>query len=197
MPKILIIDMYSTMQVFSKYKKRYKRAFAGQAKLSFRRWNDVHGIDAVIAKGSKSVDGIIITGSDYFVRDKVKATVPSIVFRSGIPILGICYGFQYVASMFGKKSYVTSFRQKRYRGYTREYVITRPFYVPKMRYYFYHHDYIVKVPTWLQAPITQNGRINMAYSKKHNYIGIQFHPERYTKTARVFFGKWLEYIRNI
>ena len=190
MQKILIIDMYSSKSIFAIFKKRYKRALAGQAKLVFRRWDDVQGIQEVC---KTQPDGIIITGSDYFVNGKVKATVPRFVLKAGIPILGICYGFQYIARLFGKNNYVKSFDQG-YRRYIREYGIKEPFHVPKLKYYFNHTDYVVRVPRGLKEAIIDSGRVNMAYDARRKYIGIQFHPERYAKSGRIFFAEWLKYI---
>jgi len=38
----------------------------------------------------------------------------------------------------------------------------------------------------------------MAYNSKKNILGVQFHPEKYKKSARLFFNFWISnYIATI
>jgi len=136
MRKILIIDMYSSKQVFALHKNRFKRSFENDVKIYFRRWDNISGIETIL---KKNIDGIIISGSDYFVGDKTSAIIQPIILKTDIPILSICYGLQYIV---GKKN-IKSFCN--YRKYTNVYIIKEPFYVPKSKYYFYHRDYVINL----------------------------------------------------
>ena len=47
--------------------------------------------------------GIILSGGPNSVTKSTKYKLPSFIFNSGIPILGICYGMQLVTDYFGGK----------------------------------------------------------------------------------------------
>jgi GMP synthase-like glutamine amidotransferase len=193
----LIINMYNNDAYFLRYKKWYKEALKGN-KVIFKKWSDTEGIRKTLA--NNKVRGIIISGSDYFVKDgnggnglgsKVRATIDEGILRSKIPILAICYGFQYIVHRFGKDSFITSGR-KGYMKYTSNFQITSPFYMPKSKYFFFHTDYIVKVPKAFKVIKKIKNKIMIAYNAKKNILGVQFHPERYKGSREVFFKLWID-----
>lgn len=190
----LIINMYNNDAYFLRYKKWYKEALKGN-KVIFKKWSDTEGIRKTLA--NNKIRGIIISGSDYFVKDgnglgsKVRATIDEGILRSKIPILAICYGFQYIVHRFGKDSFITSGR-KGYMKYTSNFQITSPFYMPKSKYFFFHTDYIVKVPKAFKVIKKIKNKIMIAYNAKKNILGVQFHPERYKGSREVFFKLWID-----
>ena len=170
----------------------YKEALKGN-KVIFKKWSDTEGIRRTLA--NKKVRGIIISGSDYFVKGERggqgdRATIDECILRSKIPILAICYGFQYMVHKFGRDSFVKSGRRG-YMEYTSSFQITSPFYMPKSKYYFFHTDYIVKVPKDYQVIKRIKNKIMIAYNAKKNILGVQFHPERYKRSRGVFFKLWI------
>ena len=194
--------MYNNDAYFMRSKKSYKEALKGN-KVIFKKWSDTEGIRRTLA--NKKVRGIIISGSDYFVKGErggrdgngngsdggnVRATIDESILRTKIPILAICYGFQYMVHRFGKESFVKSGRRG-YMEYTSSFQITSPFYMPKSKYYFFHTDYIVKVPKDYQVIKRIKNKIMIAYNAKKNILGIQFHPERYKRSRGVFFKLWI------
>ena len=54
-------------------------------------------------KISKNVKGIILSGGPSTVTKSKFQTVPKIIFKKKIPVLGICYGLQLIAKLFGGK----------------------------------------------------------------------------------------------
>jgi len=199
----LIINMYNNDAYFMSSKKWYKEALKGN-KVIFKKWSDTEGIRKTLA--NNKIRGIIISGSDYFVKDgnglgngkdgnglgsKVRATIDEGILRSKIPILAICYGFQYIVHRFGKDSFITSGR-KGYMKYTSNFQITSPFYMPKSKYFFFHTDYIVKVPKAFKVIKKIKNKIMIAYNAKKNILGVQFHPERYKGSREVFFKLWID-----
>ena len=91
---ILIINLYSTKKIFKKKRELFKNSFRGKAKLIIKNWEDKKSIISIIKK--KKIDGIILTGSDFRIKETNKGIIPNEVFTCNIPILGICYGFQYL-----------------------------------------------------------------------------------------------------
>jgi glutamine amidotransferase PdxT len=188
----LIINMYNNDAYFLRYKKWYKDALKGN-KVIFKKWNDTEGIRKTLA--NNKVRGIIISGSDYFVKGRRngssdRSIIDERILRSKIPILAICYGFQYIVHRFGKSSFIKSGRSG-YMKYASSFQITSPFDMPKSKYFFLHTDYIVKVPKAFKVIKKIKNKIMVAYNAKKNILGVQFHPERYKRSRGVFFKIWI------
>jgi len=115
--KFLIINMYKKQVLFKsrKVKEFFIDALQGYT-LIFKRWNDTKGIRDVLKRkriDGERIDGIIISGSDYYVKDKDSAIIDEIILKSNIPILAMCYGFQYLAYRYGEPSFIKSSKRKR------------------------------------------------------------------------------------
>lgn len=191
---ILIIDMFSNIRLFKKSKSFFTKAMK-DCTLYFAKWKNEKKIAHCIKKNN--IDGIILSGSDYRIKNiNKRPTLPSIIFECKIPILGICYGYQYLVNIFGKLNYIKTFPNDSNRIYTKMLKIDKPFANSKSKYFFIHHDYIVKIPKQWKSVIKYKNIIYMAYNKKNKYIGVQFHPERLKKSRNAFFTSWLKYIKN-
>jgi GMP synthase-like glutamine amidotransferase len=202
--------MYSTRALFNKFKKGYENALKGH-KIIFKNWDDTEGIRDTLRNKKVSVSGIIITGSDYFVKGRKHSTIDESIMRSRLPILAICYGFQYMVCKAGSLRSRGSVRSRcslgnntfiksNKDGYMKYRVSFRiaatP--LPKTKYFFYHTDYVVKVPRTFTVIKKIKNKIVMAYNSKKNILGVQFHPEKYKKSARLFFNFWISnYIATI
>ena len=184
---ILIINMYKEQVFHTRFKKRFIYGLEG-CKIIFKKWNDINGIKNTLK--NKKIAGIIITGSDYFVGDKVYSHIDKSILSSNIPILAICYGFQYLIYKLGKHSFIKSSKNG-YMIYNNSFHITEPFYIPKNKYYFIHADYIVNVPKNFKIIKKINNKIMIAYNYKKNILGVQFHPEKYKKSSKLFFNTWI------
>jgi GMP synthase-like glutamine amidotransferase len=196
----LVINMYSTRALFKRFKKGYENALKGH-KIIFKDWDDTQGIRDVLRKKS-GVSGIIITGSDYFVKGRKHSTIDESIMRSRLPILAICYGFQYMVCKAGGvrsrgkdrldrlvgMSFIKS-NKDGYMKYRESFRIASA--MPKTKYFFYHTDYVVKVPRTFTVIKKIKNKIVMAYNSKKNILGVQFHPEKYKKSARLFFNFWI------
>jgi GMP synthase-like glutamine amidotransferase len=183
--------MYSTRALFNKFKKGYENALKGH-KIIFKDWDDSEGIRDTLRK--KSVSGVIITGSNYFVKGRTHSTIDESIMRSRLPILAICYGFQYIISSrrrLANKSFIKS-NKDGYMKYHKSFRIGTPLLpLPPTKYFFYHRDYVVKVPKTFEVIKKIKNKIVMAYNSKKNILGVQFHPEKYKKSARQFFNYWI------
>lgn len=189
--KILLINLYSTPEKFKKKQKLFKQIFKSlntKVKLIIKNWQDKIGIINEIKKGS--IDRIILSGSDFRIKKINKGIIPDEVFKSKIKILGICYGFQYLVYYYSTLRNIKSFKQKNYNKYDKLLKINKPFKVKKTNYRFNHHDYIIKIPKNWKISIKNKKIIYMSYDNNGN-IGIQFHPEIYKQSSKLFFNAWL------
>ena len=68
-------------------------------------YSEVRGFESTTLEDIKAFDpkGIIFTGGPNSVYDPTSPRCDEGVFKLGVPILGICYGMQYIANYFGGK----------------------------------------------------------------------------------------------
>lgn len=133
----------------------------------------------------KSVKGVILSGSPYSVRDK-NAPFPRLEkIRGLIPLLGVCYGAQYLAHESGGEVLPSD---------TREYGRANLIYVENndvlfrginagTQVWMSHGDTIAKVPDAFKIiGSTSDVRIGAFHLENESTWGIQFHPEVYHTT---------------
>ena len=65
-------------------------------------------------KNYNFIKGIILSGGPSTVTKKKFQTIPKLIFEKKIPILGICYGLQLIAKLYGGK--IKSSKKKREFG---------------------------------------------------------------------------------
>lgn len=191
MIKILIIKM--TLTPKTKYKSMFDKSFEDNVKLYYIHWSKKNIISYI--KNNK-INGIILTGSTYRIlhKNKKKANLPIKILNLNIPILGICYGYQWlIKNLCGKECLSTFSNNKNNRRFITK-IIKQPFKVEKKVYLLNHHDYIVKIPKGWKIGIKLGKQILMAYNKNKKIIGLQIHPEAVPKTRKKFFKKWIKYI---
>jgi GMP synthase (glutamine-hydrolysing) len=142
-----------------------------------------------IRKGS--FDAIILTGSER--RVKKDTVLPAELIKLKIPILGICYGFQWMTHILDGK--IHSFDNDKNCNYTKFIEIDEPFVVSRRLYTFSHHDYITKVPKKFIETVNYNNMIIMAFDKNNKHIGVQFHPEKHNPSSIEFFRSWMNWLK--
>jgi GMP synthase-like glutamine amidotransferase len=180
--------MFKDQRIYKRNKKKFIYGLQGN-RIIFKKWDDIQGIKNTLI--ANKISGIIISGSDYFVNEKGHSIIDDCILKSKIPILAICYGFQYLVNKYGKSSYIKSFANG-YRKYSCNFQIKRPFYIPKSKYYFKHTNYIVNVPINFKVIKRIGDKIIVAYNSKRNIFAVQFHPEIYKKSGRAFFKMWID-----
>lgn len=186
---ILLISMYSNKWNWKKQHNLYRMAIGKNAKLIIKRYYDKTGIKKVLDSGK--INGIIISGSDYFILKKGSPSVPNFVFKYKIPILAICYGLQFLAA----KKNINSFKNGM-KTYTKNIKISVPFNVKTLTYTYIHQDYLVGIGKKYKVIKKLKNKIVIVYNKSDKIFGIQFHPEYITKTGRIFFKNWFNFIKN-
>ena len=132
-----------------------------------------------------SVRGVILSGSPFSVRDE-KAPKPDLTAIKGrLPLLGVCYGAQFLASAFGGEVQPAPSRE-----YGRAMLTVGDAGDPLMRglpattqVWMSHGDTITSVPdTYRVIASTEDVRYAAFRIEGERSWGIQFHPEVYHST---------------
>ncbi len=137
-------------------------------------------------------EGIILSGGPASIYETNSPKVDPGIFDLGIPVLGICYGMQFMVGALGG-----TVRQARKREYGfAELKVQRPSGIlksipKKSQVWMSHGDSIVKLPPGFTATaVTDNTPVAAAAFARKKLYGLQFHPE----VAHTTKGK--EILRN-
>lgn len=129
--------------------------------------------------------GIILSGGPASVLEKGSPRPDKEIFALGIPVLGICYGHQVMAHMrggkvtkgtyreFGKEILTIKDKKDLFKGLTSTETV-----------WFSHGDQVAVLPKGFKQTASTKGCRYVAFADtKHDFFGIQFHPE-VTHTVR-------------
>jgi GMP synthase (glutamine-hydrolysing) len=126
----------------------------------------------------KDVKGIILSGSPYSVYEEGAPSVDPRLFETGLPILGICYGFQLLTHLGGGK--VESLAVKEYGRAPLTLEPGNPLFdgVPSpFDSWMSHGDSIAALAPGFEITATSDHHPAAAWDRKRKLWGIQFHPE--------------------
>ena len=121
-------------------------------------------------KDFKSIKGIILSGGPSTVTKEKFERVPIEIFSKKIPILGICYGLQLIAKLYGGK--IKSSKRKREFGSAfifkkRNSELIKNFFENKSSVWMSHEDAVVKLPKNFQVvAYTKDSRLTIIENKK-------------------------------
>ncbi len=192
------------MQFHNNKKKILIIDFGSQVtKLIARRVRDL-GVyaEVVTAKETKKIKnfslikGIILSGGPDTVTKKKFQTIPKKIFYKKIPILGICYGLQLIAKIFGGK--IKSSKKKREFG--RAYIfkkknslLIKNFFSFKTTVWMSHQDAVVKLPRKFKTVAsTKDSKLTIIENIKDKIYGVQFHPEvTHTDNGKEIFRNFI------
>ena len=153
----------------------------------------------------KSLKGIILSGGPVSVNDENSPKVDSNIFELGIPILGICYGMQYMAKVFGGE--VKTGAKKEYGLTDIGMDINSPLFkgVRSSDCWMSHGDHVRELPLDFKI-IALTDSIKVAAfegssdplhvssntRQKNNLYGVQFHPEvSHTTDGKIIIKNFL------
>ena len=138
-----------------------------------------------------NVNGIILSGSDHRVLKTPFVSLKGL-FDLDIPLLGICFGYQWMIHTL--KGSIDSYKDGQLHEYGRLLEISVPFNVAKRKYEFSHHDFITQLPENWVPVLQKDSQIWMAYRPDKKWIGVQFHPEKHMASGKDFFGQWIKFL---
>ena len=153
-------------------------------------------------KNFNTIRGIIFSGGPSSVNEKKFQTVSKEIFGKKIPILGICYGLQLIAKLFGG----TIKPSKKRREFGRAYLIkknssllTKNYLKTKRLVWMSHEDAVIKLPLGFKIiASTKDSKLTIIENFKKKIFGVQFHPEvTHTDNGKQIFKNFLFLICKI
>ncbi len=172
-------------------------------KLIARRIRDLHVYSEIIQPNDvnkinnyKNIKGIILSGGPSTVTKNKFQSVPKELFKKKIPILGICYGLQLIAKLFGGK--IKSSKKKREFGrafiFEKKFsLLTKNFFNTSKTVWMSHEDAVVKIPKNFEITAsTKESKLTIIENTKDKIYGVQFHPEvTHTDNGKQIFKNFL------
>ena len=147
-------------------------------------------------KNYSEIKGIILSGGPSSVTKKNFQSIPREIFFKNIPILGVCYGLQLIAKLFGGR--IKSSKKKREFGRAvifkkNDSLLIKNFFTPNSSVWMSHEDAVVKLPKNFRIiASTKNSKLTIIENSKKKIYGVQFHPEvTHTDNGKQIFKNFL------
>ena len=144
----------------------------------------------------KSIKGIILSGGPSTVTKRKFQSVPRKIFELKKPILGICYGLQLIAKLYGGK--IRSSQKRREFGRTlifkkKNSIFTKNFFKQNNSVWMSHQDAVVSLPRKFSVTaFTKDSKLTVIENDKDKIYGVQFHPEvTHTDNGKQIFKNFL------
>lgn len=131
-------------------------------------------------KDDPSVIGVILSGSPYSVHDPEAFKVDLSQFVGRLPVLGICYGAQFISHTLGgrvEKADSREYGRAHLQSFDKENPLFKEF-ADNSQVWMSHGDTITAIPEGFECIASTNDVKYAAYASKENPVwAVQFHPE--------------------
>jgi len=139
-------------------------------------------------------EGIILSGGPASIYEKQSPEIDRAIFNLGVPVLGICYGMQFMIYSLGGT--VKKAKKREYGFAELKIKIQKDLFnnVDKTtKCWMSHGDSILKLPAGFKITAsTENTEIAATVNKNKNYYGVQFHPEvQHTQKGKTILRNFL------
>ncbi len=139
-----------------------------------------------------NVKGIILSGSPFSVLQEASPNPDILEILKKYPVLGVCYGAQYIAHIFGGK--VEASETREYGRANLNFIVSDNILFKgidlKSQVWMSHGDTIMKIPdNFSIIASTTDVKVAAFHIKAQQTYGIQFHPEVYHSTQGMILLK--------
>ena len=153
-------------------------------------------------KNFSKIKGIIFSGGPSTVTKIKFQTISREIFSKKIPILGICYGLQLIAKLYGGKIKASKKRREFGRASIfkkRSSLLTKNFFNLNKSVWMSHEDAVVKLPkNFKSIAYTEASKLTIIENSREKIYGVQFHPEvTHTDNGKQIFKNFLFLICKI
>ena len=130
-------------------------------------------------KNFNDIKGIILSGGPSTVTQKTHPSISKSIFEKNIPILGICYGLQLIAKVFGGK--IKKSQKKREFGEAilfekSKSILFKNFFTnKKTSVWMSHQDAVIKIPkSFENLASTDSSKYTAIQNKKKKFMAYNF-----------------------
>ena len=153
-------------------------------------------------KNHHNIKGFILSGGPSSVTNLKFQSVSKEIFKKNIPILGICYGLQLIAKIFGGKIKSAKKRREFGRAFLfkkKSSPLIKNFFNSNNSVWMSHEDAVVKLPKDFKTiAYTKDSKLTIIENPKKKIYGVQFHPEvTHTNNGKQIFKNFLFLICKI
>lgn len=145
----------------------------------------------------ESLSAIIMTGGPDSAYEEGAKACDNEVFSLGVPVLGICYGMQYIAKVFGGEIASAPIREY---GHTKIHFADHPLFVGLGDVvWMNHNDSVTRAPEGFAAIASTEACPVAAFAdEERNVYGIQFHAEvTHTQNGQKLFENFLKSVCHL
>lgn len=170
--KIIIVDFGS--QVTKLIARRIRESNVYSEILSFKEFNKI--------KEFTNIKGVILSGGPSSVTSRKFPNISTDVFKNNIPVLGICYGLQIIAKIFGgiikKQTNLREFGKAILKKKMNSEILSSINLNTQNIVWMSHQDKVIKKPkNFKTIASTENSKNTIIEHKNKKIFGVQFHPE--------------------
>ncbi len=147
-------------------------------------------------KEYNNIKGLILSGGPSSVTTSKFPRISKDIFEKKIPILGICYGLQLIAKIYGGK--IKPSKKKREFGRAtllkkKSSLLTKQYLTKKKSVWMSHEDAVVKLPkNFKMIASTKDSKLTIIENREKKIYGVQFHPEvTHTDKGHIIFKNFL------
>jgi len=149
-----------------------------------------------------NIKGIILSGGPSSVTTTKFPKISKEIFKKKIPVLGICYGLQLIAKLFGGKIKPSKKRREFGRAILfkkKNSLLIKKYLNKKQTVWMSHEDVVVKLPkNFKVVASTESSKLTIIENAKSKIYGVQFHPEvTHTDNGKEIFKNFLFFICKI
>jgi len=143
-----------------------------------------------------NIKGIILSGGPSSVTTTKFPKISKEIFKKKIPVLGICYGLQLIAKLFGGKIRPSKKRREFGRATLfkkKNSLLIKKYLNKKQTVWMSHEDVVVKLPkNFKVVASTESSKLTIIENSKSKIYGVQFHPEvTHTDNGKEIFKNFL------
>ena len=143
-----------------------------------------------------NIKGIILSGGPSSVTTTKFPKISKEIFKKKIPVLGICYGLQLIAKLFGGKIKPSKKRREFGRATLfkkKNSLLIKKYLNKKQTVWMSHEDVVVKLPkNFKVVASTESSKLTIIENSKSKIYGVQFHPEvTHTDNGKEIFKNFL------